>query len=170
MKFAPRLLFLGLSLLVTSLIIMPSQVEAQFFFMENGLEGEPAPEFDLKLVGGSMTKMSEYRQELSAIVFFWATWCPHCREQLKEMNAEKEEFARQGIKLVIVDVGEEERVVANYMKKKQIDLDVFLDQDSAVSEEYGIIGVPTFFFVNKEGEIQAIKHSLPDNYARILSK
>jgi peroxiredoxin len=143
-------------------MILSTGASAQFSYMENELIGQPAPNFTLNTVSGEKIEMNQYRDGKNAIVFFWATWCPHCRSALKELNAKSEQIEAKGIKLVIVDLGEEKNVVSKYLQKNKIGFNVFLDVESELGETYGLIGVPTFFFVDQKGIVKAVKHSLPE--------
>ena len=78
----------------------------QFFFFQHPLQDKEAPDFILKTTLGRTVKMSEYLNDKNGIIFFWATWCPHCRTQLKELNKKKQEFEAQDIKVVLVDLQE----------------------------------------------------------------
>jgi len=142
---------------------------AQFFFMQNPLVGQRAPDFTLKIYNGNKVNMTKLRDNKSAIIFFWATWCPHCREALQELNQNLKQFESKGIKIMLVDLGETEKAVRYYVERNKIGVTVFLDQDSSLAENYGIIGVPTFIFVDQRGIVKAVEHSLPDNYEEILS-
>ena len=142
----------------------------QLFMMDNPNTGKSAPEFTLPTLSGRATALSAFREGKKAIIFFWATWCPHCRAALKELNERQKEFVNKDIRIVLVDVGEPAAVVKKYVEKYKVTLEVFLDEDEGESEKYDIIGVPTFFFVNKEGVIKEILHQLPENYDEILSK
>ena len=114
--------------------------------------------------------MTKYRDGKSAIVFFWATWCPHCREALKELNGQAAQLEEKGIKVLLVDIGESAAEVNEHVTRNKINFEVFLDTESTLSEPYGIIGVPTFFFLNDKGIVNAVEHALPDNYEEILLK
>lgn len=146
----------------------PTAAYGQFFYMENEDIGKEVKDFSLKMVGGKTASLSEYRNGQKSVIFFWATWCPHCREQLNELNKEKDGIFQKDIKLVIVDVGENEATVDRYLKKNKIDLDVFLDEESAVSDEYELIGVPTFYFVNEQGIVTDVQHSLPKDWNEVF--
>ena len=148
----------------------PAAETGQFFFMKNENVGKEVRDFTLKMLNGGETNLQKYREGKKAIVFFWATWCPHCREALDDMTRQKEAIANKGIKLVLVDVGEEEGVVDKYVQKQKIDMDVFLDIDSKVSEAYDLIGVPTFYFVNEHGFVTDVQHSLPKDLDQAFSK
>lgn len=160
-------------LLVVFLISIAGGVTSasgQFFFMENENVGKAVPDFTLKTASGEEVNLAKYRDGKKAIVFFWATWCPHCRAALKELTEKKDELEKSEIKLVLVDLGEDPDLVKGYIEKNSVPFIVFLDERNELAEPYGIVGVPTFFFVNKNGIVKDVGHSLPDNYDVILSK
>ena len=166
MKIFSRLILL---FLLVFLVLAPSHAMGQFFMSEHPLLGQPAPDFTLKTSRQNEESLTQYRKNNSAIIFFWATWCSHCREQLAGLDGKFEELGKKNIKIVLVDVGENAKQVNAYVDAHKIDFDVFLDEQQVVSLEYSIVGVPTFFFINNEGVIQAVEHFLPDNYEEILS-
>jgi len=112
--------------------------------------------------------MTQFRSGQPAMIFFWATWCPHCRKQLKELTQNHLAIEANGIKIILVDVGESAREVQEYIYANNISFDVFLDDNAEVAKEYKIVGVPTFFFVNGEGIIVDVKNVLPDDYQEVL--
>ena len=148
----------------------PSTVQSQFFYMENEDIGKPVKDFTLKIVNGEETSLKEYRDGKKAIIFFWATWCPHCRVQLGNLNKDLIAIEKKKIKIVLVDVGESEAIVSKYMEKNKIHLDVFLDEQSEVSDKYGLIGVPTFYYVGEDGNVIDVQHSLVDDFDKIFTK
>lgn len=136
--------------------------------LHNSLIGQQAPDFTLETLNGQKVSMVQFRGGQPAMIFFWATWCPHCRRELKNLTRQRDQIERKGIKIILVDVGESLQEVKAYFDANNILLDVFLDQNTQVSKNYRIVGVPTFFFVNKEGTVVAAEHSLPRNYEKIL--
>jgi len=149
-------------------MLLAAPAQAQFFVFENPLVGEKAPDFTVNTLNSGKLNMSKFRDGQSAIVFFWATWCPHCRNQLKELAKKKEELTQKGIKVILVDLQETAQQVKSYMDKNKIDYEVFFDEDQSLAEIYGIVGVPTFFFINKDGVIKAVEHEIPSNYEASL--
>ena len=160
---------LGVVVLV-GLFYNPVVVFGQFFFMENEKVGKPVEDFTLKVVNGGEVSLESFRDGKQAIVFFWATWCPHCREALSELDENKETIEEQGIKVALVDVGEKESVVSNYLDKNKIQMNVFLDEESVVSERYEVIGVPTFYFVDEGGIVLDVQHSFPEDLEKVFSE
>ena len=134
------------------------------------MSGKAAPNFQLDTLTAPKVDMTTYRDGKKAIIFFWATWCPHCREQIKELNAQSEAIFKKGFKILLVDVGEEAQQAQAYAQRNQVKLDIFLDQDSSVSENYRVIGVPTFFFLDEKGMIVETTHALPENLEDVYKK
>lgn len=160
------------SLLILGLLLTafdPSLASGQFFFMENESIGKPAQDFTLPTVGGTKMGLADFRKQDKAIVFFWATWCPHCRKELGNLVQKKEELAQKGIKVALVDVGEDEATVKQYLQKNKVGFTVFLDQETAVAESYNVVGVPMFWLIDKQGVVRDVQYSLPLNYDEILS-
>jgi len=154
----------------TAVFFNPSTVHGQFFYMENENIGKPIQDFTLKIVNGKETSLEKYRDGQKAIIFFWATWCPHCRVQLGELNKNQSVIEKENIKIVLVDVGESEAIVGKYKEKNKIDLDIFLDEESKVSDLYGLIGVPTFYYVDEDGKVIDVQHSLADDIYKVFKK
>ncbi len=148
---------------------VPGPAAAQWgISFENPMVGEKAPEFKLPTLSGKPKNLSDLREGKNAILFFWATWCPHCRTQLKVLSQKKTEIEEAGIKVILVDTEEPAERVQSYIDTNKIKYDVFLDENSEVSGQYSIIGVPTFVFVDSEGVIKSIEHHLPDNYREMF--
>ena len=147
-----------------------SHAMGQFFMMENSLVGEEAKDFTLETLSGNKVSMNQFRDGKKAIIFFWATWCPHCQEQLRELNEQKSAIEGKGIKIILVDVGEKKAKVASYVTKNNISMEIFLDPALLTSDEYAVIGVPTLFFTDENGNVKAVKHALPNDLDEIFLK
>lgn len=131
---------------------------------ENPLIGLKAPEFILSDLNAKSSSFEELRSGKNAILFFWATWCPHCRTQIKEIQSSQEQFLSQNTEMILIDTGEQKQQIVSYLKAAGVNLNVYLDQDGQVSEQYKIFGLPTFVFVNPQGIVTAVEHHLPKNF------
>jgi len=165
-----KVLGIFLGLIVVSIPLSGVYASSGISTMSASLIEKAAPDFTLDTLSKSAVKMSEYREGKSAIIFFWATWCPHCRVQLKELNSRAKELEDNGIKLVIVDLGEDRESVQSYVKKNNIGMDMFLDIDSSLSDPYRLVGVPTFYLIDAKGMVKAIQHSFPEDYQDLLQR
>ncbi len=143
--------------------------QAQSFYFEDSLIGEQSPDFTLKTLKQEALSLKDFRQGKPVIVFFWATWCPHCREQLKLLSEHAKAIEEKGIKVALVDLEEPAETVEAYMQKYSVPFDVFFDEEGQVAELYSIIGVPTFFFIDQAGIIQGMEHVFPEDYEEIIA-
>ena len=87
-----------------------------------------------------------------------------------KLNENSKEMIKKDIKLVLIDQGEKEKIVKNYIQKNNIEFDIFLDEESSLVEPYGLIGVPTFFFISEEGIVKDVQHVLSENYQDVFSE
>lgn len=147
-----------------------NNVRAQFFLFDSGVVGQDVKDFNAKTLSGKDVNFNTFRDGQNTIIFFWATWCPHCRVQLKVLNEQRQAIEAQGIKLAVVDMGEKADVVQRYVDKNKISFDIFLDPDSALAETYELIGVPTFIFISKDGKIKDVVYALPEDLMSIFEK
>lgn len=152
------------TLAVLMLVVLPFPAAGQFIFDENPLLNKQTPNFTLELTTGETKSLNDYRGNAPALIFFWATWCPHCRDELKSLSRQSSALEKSGVKIILVNVEESPKLVKAFMNKLQLPFPVFLDERSAVSEQYSIIGLPTVFFVNKDGVVVGMEHGLPDNF------
>lgn len=146
--------------ITTVFILTASTSFAQYFFMDNQTIGKKAPDFSLPSIDGENIKFSEFRGDDKAIVFFWATWCPHCRTQLQELSKNSKAITDQGVKIIAVDYGEDVKTVKRYVERNNIDVPMVVDQENELEEKYSLIGVPTFFYVDNQGIVKASEHQL----------
>ncbi len=166
-----KILMMNLMVSVVVGVLCANVSHSQPLLMKkNPSEGKPVVEFSLPTLRTKKATLSQLRDGQKAIIFFWATWCPHCRSQLKELSRMKSEIEAEGIKVILVDVGESAQQVNKHVEKNNIPFDVLLDEDSEVSEEYNIIGVPTFFFVNEAGVVTTVEHALPENLDKVFTQ
>lgn len=163
-----KIICLAFMLSLSATSFHPSLAMGQFFFLEDESVGKPAKDFTLKTVGGAPVSLTDFRQGGKAIIFFWAIWCPHCRRELTELNKNKAALEQKGIKIVLVDVGEQEEVVRRYAQNNNINMTIFLDEGTSVAEEYGLVGVPTFYLVDQQGIVRDVQHAMPEEYEAIL--
>ena len=134
------------------------------------LIGTKAKDFTLASLEGKAVKYSDLVKEgEKAIVFFWATWCPHCREALDEFNSHADQYKLKNIKIIFVDVGEKPEIVKQYAQKNNTQFEVLLDTDYQLVLSYGFTGVPAFVLIDAKGIVKDAQNQLPQNYEEILS-
>jgi thiol-disulfide isomerase/thioredoxin len=117
--------------------------------------GYPAPDFSVPDVEGQPVRLSDF-QGKPVFLNFWATWCPPCKAEMPEIQ----KLHQQTPELVVlgVDLGQTEaspQAVAAFMRSNGYSWRVPFDADGAVSNAYGVISIPTSFFIDRSGVVQA---------------
>src|SRR5690242_11247074 len=62
----------------------------------------PAPPLDLPRVDGGKFSLAGYRGKSPVVLFFFATWCPHCREETPHLLRFYQENHPRGVPFVAV--------------------------------------------------------------------
>lgn len=128
------------------------------------LIGKAAPDVVLTKSDGALASVIGSRHGEKAILVFWATWCPHCYEELGSINDNFASIEQKGIKIVLVDIGESKDDVKNYFNRRQMKLISFVDENSFLQEIYHLAGVPTLIFIDEKGIIRNVTHEFPSDY------
>lgn len=124
-------------------------------------ENIAAPDFSLKDLEGKKFRLSSQRGN-PVIIFFGTTWCPACRGEIPFFKDLYDKYAQRGLKFIYIDINESKERVARFAKTNSFPYLVLVDEDGSVASEYSIIGIPTLFLVDKEGNIIAITHRTSD--------
>ncbi len=118
-----------------------------------GLEpGQIAPDFELAGLDGKPLRLSELRGR-PVIVNFWATWCAPCRQEMPLLQETAERYGDQGLVVLGVDVGEDAAAVGNFARSLGVEFPILLDTTQHVSDRYRVYGLPTSFFIDREGVV-----------------
>jgi peroxiredoxin len=164
------------SFLKSSLILLlffPSSVWAMSHLStqtaQSPLIGKAAPDVVLSKTDGTSGSVIASRQGKKSVLIFWATWCPHCYEELGAVNDGLSSIEQKGIKIILVDVGETREDVKNYFNQRQMKLVSFLDEDNFLQQQYHLIGVPTIIFIDENGIIRNMTHEFPSDYENYFS-
>lgn len=109
--------------------------------LDAGAAGQAlAPDWSLDAEDGARVDFHVDARGAPAVLFFWASWCPHCGRALPVMERLYQEFAPRGVHFYALNVWEDGDAVA-YFRDHGYHLPLFLAAD-LVAEDYGIEGTP----------------------------
>lgn len=152
---AGALVFAGLGLYQTEILKSKnpqSALQDQSFVPS---VGNPAPDFELENLDGETIRLSNFRGKPVAINF-WATWCSPC---VFELPIFQKHYIKNknGIEILAVNNQESTQIVKPFVEELGLTFEILLDQDADINRLYQVIGLPTTYFIDKEGIIR-IKH------------
>ncbi len=116
-------------------------------------EGVPAPEFTLKTLEGRPVSLSDFRGK-PVVLEFWATWCGPCRIQFPEMARIHEKYENQ-VYFLLVNTAEDAATVREFARQVELPGMILMDPDDEVGQRYGTRILPSLFFIDAEGVVQA---------------
>lgn len=114
---------------------------------------KPAPEFTIPRLGGGELDLSEHRGK-PLVINFWASWCPPCREEAPVLERTWRAYKDQGALFVGVNIQDTEEDGRFYLRAFDITYPNGLDRNGKVTVDYGVIGLPVTFFVNRDGIVE----------------
>ncbi|MCM8780140.1 MAG: TlpA family protein disulfide reductase [Candidatus Omnitrophica bacterium] len=125
-------------------------------------KGMLANDFVLEDMSGEKVRLSDYRGKEEVILLFWAYRCHFCRNDLKALGSKAEELKKyNNIELLSINVEDSKKVIERFFARYNINLKTLIDRNGDVAYDYGIIGIPAYIWIDKEGRIKYEGHSLP---------
>jgi thiol-disulfide isomerase/thioredoxin len=120
-----------------------------------GRIGAPAPDFEWIGPDGRTLRLSSYRGKV-VVVNFWATWCPPCREELPALQ--RVAASEPDVVVLEVDLMEPGDKARSFLESLGLDrLQPVLDSDGATTRRYGVLILPSTFFVDAGGVIRHLE-------------
>ncbi len=117
--------------------------------------GQKAPAFTLYELKGKRVVLDEVvRSGRVTLLNFWATWCPPCRGEVPELISFYKAFASKGVRILAIDIQEEQRKVASFAASQGMSFPILLDRAGTVADLYGIRGIPTTVIIDGRGTIR----------------
>ena len=88
------------------------------------------------------------------LVNFWATWCIPCIKEMPSLDRLKSKINVDfDVVAISVDRDGVEKITNFFIENKINNLEKFFDIKNSLAKEMDLYGVPTSFFVNKQGDL-----------------
>ncbi|OOV86566.1 TlpA disulfide reductase family protein [Oceanospirillum linum] len=114
----------------------------------------PMAKVSLPDVNGGAASLSDFKGKV-VLVDFWASWCGPCRQSFPWMNQLQETYRAEGLEVVAINLDHEAGLAKEFLQDLPVQFTVLLDTDAQLPEEYGVIGMPSSYLIDRNGKIRA---------------
>jgi peroxiredoxin len=117
--------------------------------------GKISPDFVATDIKNETIILSELNSEI-IILFFWASWCEHCKAEIKKLENLFMNHSSKEIKLIGISLDYEEAELLNYLKEVNLDWTVIADYkawDGNIIKDYAVYATPSIIILDKNRSI-----------------
>ena len=116
--------------------------------------GDPAPAFRTERLDGGSVDFPAATAGKPLVIRFWADWCKYCEPEMKAIEVVYQRHKGKGLEVLAVNAGQDKPAVAAFIIKLGVTYPVLLDEQSAIAKRYGVVGLPTTYFVDAKGVVR----------------
>lgn len=114
-----------------------------------------APDFREVDLSGKTHTLQDYKGKI-LVLYFWATWCPYCRQDVSSMIEVHQKFNPRGVEFLSVSMDQDESKLRKFVAKHNLPYPVSfrgVGWGHPLAELYGLSGIPTYVIVDQEGKV-----------------
>ena len=115
--------------------------------------GRRAPDFTLASIDGGRLSLAGLEGK-PVVLNFFATWCVPCKKELPAFQSLSSQYAERGLTFLLVDMQEDPDDVAVFLGDLGVSLPAVVDSSGEVGKTYRVRGLPSTFFVGRDGLIK----------------
>ena len=113
---------------------------------------QPAPDFQLELLGDGGITLSEQRGKV-VVVNFWASTCPPCRTEARDLEAVWQDYRDKNVLFIGANIQDTWEPAKRFLDEFGITYPNGLDAGGRISIDYGVVGIPVTFVIDGEGTV-----------------
>ena len=131
--------------------------------------GKSAPVFKAQDLQQKTIDLADHFGEEVVILDFWATWCGPCVDALPKIASVAQQYRDRGVRFYAINVGEDAEGVREFLTTAELDIDVLLDPDAAVANQFEAEAIPQTVLVGLDGKVQVVHVGLGPGLKKQLS-
>ena len=116
--------------------------------------GDPAPSCTLPGLDGKAISLPEDGKGRAVIVHFWISGCRSCLREMPVIEALYQRYKARDLVVYAVNVRQSPRIAKAFADRLKITFPIVLDRDGKIAGQFGAVGVPRTYFVDRKGVIK----------------
>jgi peroxiredoxin len=117
--------------------------------------GDTPPAFETVRLDGTRVQFPADFAGKPVVVRFWADWCKFCEGEMKAIEVSYQRHKSAGIEVLAVNAGQDRATATAFVAKLGIGYPALLDEDAKIAKRYGVVGLPTTYFIGRDGKVAA---------------
>lgn len=113
---------------------------------------------------GHEYRISDFQGKIK-LVMFWATWCPHCKNQMPALSLLKNAYKHhENLEIIAISTDREgeERVKSFFQSLNINNLTSYIDYKSNLFRNMGFFAIPSMVLISADNKILGIYSGLQD--------
>jgi cytochrome c biogenesis protein CcmG/thiol:disulfide interchange protein DsbE len=121
-------------------------------YINSPLLAKQATPFTLKLFHGGEVRLSDLRGK-AVFLNFWASWCPPCRAEARDLEAAWQELKHHNMVFIGVALQDTDENSRAFLEEFNVSYPNGRDESGKIAVDYGVWGIPESFFIDPQGRI-----------------
>jgi thiol-disulfide isomerase/thioredoxin len=114
-------------------------------------QAAPASSGQIPVMGeADLDKYLQTNAGKPTMLFFWASWCPSCKQQIPELEKLRQNKGGQ-VNIVALSVDESADALDRYLNDHPMDVPVYRD-DQSLARRFKVEAIPTLVIFDKTGK------------------
>ncbi len=155
----------GLTIIAAAVLMIGVVLWAIYDNARGQIEGGPAPEFTLPMLGTEDEFSLAAQRGNVVVVNFWGSWCAPCRAEAPMLQDTYTEYQSAGVVFVGIAVDDTERNAQAFLEEFGITYPNVMDLGGEMEDAYRIQGVPETFIIDPGGEVHTFFFATPTESA-----
>ena len=138
----------GIAIVLILLLITPASGQSP----TGSSVGSPASDFLLMDQQGKNWRLSELRGKV-VFLYFWASWCPPCREEIISLQRLHEMLPGEGFTMLAIS-SDKPHLTNKLVEKLGLTMPILHDAYTDVGKKYQLTTLPHTMILDKQGVIR----------------
>ena len=130
-----------------------AEIKRKFYAMEHMQVGKPPVQFSVKDADGKPLSLAAHKGKV-VLLFFWASWCPPCREETANVAQAYKQFHGKGLEIVGVSLDRDLASYRGFCKEAKITWPNYVDGKGWKNElalKFDITEIPQIYLIDRAG-------------------